>query len=100
MTITGWNGSMTVSGIALPNWLVVVAAAAVAGLAWLRAGAVWTAPRPVPFVLAGYGLVHAAGSAFVRMASDRGAAGIGSLLSAATFVGMLVILARQSRAAA
>jgi len=105
-TTTGWNGNITVAAfvdlrmihpVTLPNWLVVLAAASVAALGWLKAASVWDAPSVVLFGLAGYGLLHA-GFAFVAlMAIDNGSAGVGSFLTALAFVGILVILVQQVR---
>ena len=51
-TTTGWNGSIPPGGL-LQNWLVVVAAASVATLSWLKATSVWNVPSAVPCALAG-----------------------------------------------
>jgi len=95
ITITGWNGNITLGGLTLPNWLVVLAAAGVATLCWLKAATVWDAPRAVLFALAGYGLLHAGFALLVLMSSGKGSAGIGSLLTALAFIAILVILVRQ-----
>ena len=100
LTITGWNGSITLGGLKLPNWLAVLAAACVAAISWLRALGVWTAPSFVPFAFAGYGLLHAGFALVALMGSNRGSAGVGSLLTASAFVGMLVVLVRQLRSPA
>jgi len=97
ITITGWNGHITLGGLSLPNWLVVLAAAGVAILRWLKASSVWDAPSAVPFGLAGYGLLHAGLAAVVLMGSARSSAGVGSFLTALAFIGILVILAKQAR---
>ncbi len=100
LTITGWNGNVTLGGLKLPNWLAVLAAACVAAASWLRAMGVWTAPSFVPFTFAGYGLLHAGFALVALMGSDQGSAGLGSLLTALAFVGMLVVLVQQLRSTA
>ena len=90
LTVTAWNGSITVLGVKIPNWLVVVAAAGAAVVAWLKVARVWEPPAALLYALAGYGLFHSVWVVLALMFSSRGALGIGSLLTAAAFVGMLV----------
>ncbi len=97
LTITGWNGHVTLGGLKLPNWLVVLAAAGVAALCWLKALSVWYAPAFVAFALAAYGLLHAGFALVILMSSDQGTAGVGSFLTALAFIGILVILVQQVR---
>jgi hypothetical protein len=103
-TTTGWNGNITmmvcvdlaiIYPFTVPNWLVVVAAASVAALGWLKAASVWDAPSAVLFALAGYGLLHVGFVFMVMMTSDKGSAGIGSFLTALAFVGILAILVQR-----
>jgi hypothetical protein len=96
-TITGWNGHITLGGLELPNWLVVLAAAGAAVLCWLKAGSVWDAPSAVLFAVAGYGLLHAGFALVILMSSDQGSAGVGSFLTVLAFIGMLVVLVQQAR---
>ncbi|MGA2620012.1 MAG: hypothetical protein ABSF26_20540 [Thermoguttaceae bacterium] len=97
ITITGWNGSITLGGLSLPNWLVVLASAGVAALCWLKAASVWDAPSAVLFALAGYGLLHTGVAWLALMGSDKSSAGVGSFLTALAFIGILVILVQQAR---
>lgn len=94
-TITGWNGSTSLGGLSLPNWLVVLAAAGVAVLGWLKATDVWAASSTLSFALAGYGLLHAALTCVVLVGAERSSAGAGAVLTAAAFIGMITILTRQ-----
>jgi hypothetical protein len=96
-TITGWNGNITPGALTLPNWLVVLAAASLVALCWLKAAAVWDAPSAVLFALAGYGLFHVGFALVVLMRSENASAGVGSSLTALAFVGILVILIRQNK---
>jgi hypothetical protein len=105
-TMTGWRGGFTVQvcfGLTpichavLPNWLVVVAAASVAALYWLKAVSAWDAPLAVLFALAGYGLLYVGFWFVALMAYDKGDAGVGSFLTALGFAGILVILVQQVR---
>lgn len=97
LTVTAWNGHITLLGIKLPNWLVVVTAVAAAALVWIRAAKAWEPPHALLYALAGYGLFHSAWVLLVLMFSNEGSAGIGSLATAAAFVGMLVALRRLLR---
>ena len=96
-TMTGWNGHITVLGMKIPNWLVVVVAVAAAGLCWLRTMDVWPVSTTIPAVLAGYGLLHAGWVVVVLGASGRGSVGIGAIVVALAFVGMLVAVLKQDR---
>ena len=95
-TVTGWNGSVTLVGLTLPNWLVVLAAGGVALVGWLRASGAGS-PAFVPIGVAGYGLLHSLFALVALAGSDRSSAGVGSLLTAAAFAGMLVLLGRHRR---
>jgi len=75
LTITGWNGYITPGGLKLPNWLVVLAAAGVTALCWLKALSVWNSPIAIPLAVAGYGLLHAGFALVILMTSDQGSAG-------------------------
>jgi hypothetical protein len=97
ITVTGWNGNITLGGLKLPNWLVVLAAAGVTTLCWLKASSVWDAPPAVLFALAAYGLLHAGFALVALIASDEGSAGVGGFLTALGFIGILVILVQQVR---
>jgi hypothetical protein len=96
MTMTGWNGSITLGGLSIPHWLVVLVSAGVAVLCWLKATSVWVAPQVVFFLLAAYGLVHAGIALIALMASGKGSPGIGLFLTILAFIGMLLILVRQA----
>ena len=97
MTMTGWNGSMSPGGFKLPNWLVVLAAGAIATLVWVRAKSITAIPGALPIALAIYGLLHAALAGFVLVGSSGGSLGVGTLLTAAAFLGMVVLLVRGPR---
>ena len=97
ITVTGWNGSITVGGLSLPNWLVVLAAAGAATLCWLKAASVWDAPSAVPFSLAGYGLLHTGVALITLIGSGKGSVGVGSVLTVLAFIGIIVILVQLVR---
>jgi hypothetical protein len=97
--VTGWNGNMLLGRLELPNWLVVVAAIAVATLCWLKVTSVWAAPPALLFGLASYGLFHAGYILVWLLTSDKRSAGVGSYLTVIGFAGILVALVRHARAA-
>jgi hypothetical protein len=97
ITITGWNGNITVGGLKLPNWLVVLAAAGVTALCWLKASSIWAAPSAVLLALAAYGVLHAGFALVVLMGSSEGSAGVGTVLTGLAFIAILVILVKQVR---
>jgi hypothetical protein len=95
--INGWNGHLDPGFITLPNWFVVLAALGVATCAWLEVHRVWSPPIALPFVLVGYGVLHAGTVAVAFSASNMATLGIGSLFTAVSFLGMLIVLVRQLR---
>ena len=97
ITITGWNGSISLGGLSLPNWLVVLASAGVATLCWLKVASVWDAPSALLFALAGYGLLHTGVALFTLMGSGKSSAGVGSFVTALAFIGIVVILVQLVR---
>ena len=95
LTVTGWNGKLTIGALELPNWAVVLAAACVAAFAWARA---YSVGRPSLLVLLGialYGVLHSIGWMAVALGSGKGSLGIGVLLTTVCFVGMIVPVARE-----
>jgi hypothetical protein len=97
LTITGWNGNIKLANLSLPNWLVVMAAAGIAGLAWLKALAIWSGPAAISFALAIYGALHAGFASAVLQFSQGGTVGIGSILTTLAFIGILVVLGQEYR---
>jgi len=98
LTMTAWNGSITAGGLKLPNWLVVLAAASVTVLCWLKATLVWEAPIAAPLAVAGYGLLHAGFALLILMTSHQGSPGVGAVLTVLAFIGILVLVVLEARA--
>lgn len=95
ITGTLWNGSLSVYGVEIPNWLIVIAAILVALSAWVKALSGWKAYLPFSICLSIYGLLHS-GLSLVSFATSRnGSMGIGLYLSAGAFFIMLVLLAKE-----
>jgi len=97
VTSSAWNGSISAPGLGLPNWLVVVAALAVAATAWLKATAAWVPPAALPMALAAYGFLHASWWIVAVGVAGKASVGVGSLLTGLAFTGMLVALVRRRR---
>ncbi|MEW6747085.1 MAG: hypothetical protein AB1486_30485 [Planctomycetota bacterium] len=97
LTMTGWNGTVSPFDVDLPNWLVVLAAAGITALCWLRASSAWSVSPIVLLALAAYGLLHAGFALVMLAASDEGSVGVGSLITAIAFSGILVSLVKQMR---
>lgn len=90
MTATGWTGNVTLVGITLPNWIVPIAAGAVAFLAWFRATGTWETPRGVGIALGLLCVIHLAVLVLVAvMNSESARLGFGALLAAMASGGML-----------
>jgi hypothetical protein len=90
ITLNAWNGNLRLFGVEWPHSLVVLIAVVLTILVWLKALGHWTAPRGLLLGLAGYGLFHMLW--FVAGVATVGTIGIGALLSAAAFVGVLIVL--------
>lgn len=90
ITATAWNGNLRLFGVEWPHSLVVLIAVVLTVLGWLKALGHWTAPRGLLLGLAGYGLFHMLW--FLASVATVGTIGIGALLTAAAFVGVLVVL--------
>lgn len=90
LSATGWRGQITILGITLPNWMIPVAAAAIASLAWLRATSAWETPRWIGIGLASLCVAHLATLiAVVGANSEIVRLGPGALLAALGSVAML-----------
>ncbi len=93
--ITAWNGDLLLMGIVIPNSIVVLVAAVLSVIVWLQASQVWFGPRMLRISLAGYAAFHCIW--FIFAVSDWATLGIGSILTEAAFVWMLVVLIRPHR---
>jgi hypothetical protein len=96
ITMTGWNGMLTLGGLRIPNWLVVLAAAAVAALEWLAVNRVWTAPIALLFAIAGYAALHAVALGAV-LGFGGGSVDFGLMIAVLASIGMLVVLGQEVR---
>jgi hypothetical protein len=96
VTMTGWNGHLNLGGLKIPNWIVVLVAAGLVALAWVRATAVWPAPAALLLPLAGYGAAHGCVLAIMLIVGEKSSAGIGSLLTGAAFIAMLILFMFQA----
>jgi hypothetical protein len=100
MTLTGWNGTFTFAGMAIPNWFAVVLALATAGVVWMRAAETWHPPRWLPLGLALLGCAQIVGILAVLAFSGKGTIGIGALIAGAAFVAMIAMCRRLPAAPA
>jgi hypothetical protein len=99
VAFTGWNSHITLVGLKLPNWLVVIAAGAVALMSCLSSFAVWKIHVTLPVVIAVYGLLHAISVLVILVGSEESSVGIGVLVTLLAFIGILVVVVRQHYAA-
>jgi hypothetical protein len=98
LTMTGWNGNLTVAGVQLPNWLTVVAAVAVVFGVWLTVLGILPIPLAALIVVAAYGLLHTAFLLILLATSNDGSPGLGAALTAVLFAIMLAVLIRNKDA--
>ena len=94
--VTGWNGLINLSGLLLPDWIVVLAAAGVVLISWLYTLSIWRSPRSLPLGLIVYGCVHAA-FAILAVQQQSGTPGSGIFFTGLTFVGMFFLIRQQYR---
>lgn len=73
--------------------MVVMIAVLLVASTWLQAARIWQAPRVLSLSLAGYAIFHSVW--FIVAILNAGTLGIGSVLTAATFVWIFTILKRQ-----
>jgi hypothetical protein len=96
LTITGWNGHLSLAGLTMPNWVVVVGALAVAAFHGLAAASVWSAHPLVNPAIAAYGLLHVLALAAILLA-NKGGINVGLVATLAAYATILAILVGQSR---
>lgn len=89
VTLTGWTGTMTFLGVAVPTWFAIVLAIAAAGVATMAATGVWAPPRRLAVVLAGLGLAQVAATLIVLLSATGSSLGIGILVALASFIGLI-----------
>jgi hypothetical protein len=97
LTSTAWKSNLILSGLKLPNWLTVLAAAMLVAICWLKVNGAWEAPLWVCLLLAAYGFAHAALFTVMLKASDQGTVGIGSIFTMIGFLAAFVALVRGHR---
>jgi hypothetical protein len=99
LTLNGFHGQVTLFGLTLPNWLVVVATVAVGILAWLRASGAVASPPVVGIVLSVYCLAHFGILLVVGLGNpEQCRLGFGALVGIFAAAGMLItsILGKES----
>jgi tRNA A-37 threonylcarbamoyl transferase component Bud32 len=94
--VNGWNGTLTLLGIKMPNWMPFVVSLVIGLLALLRALESLSAPRAISFVLAGYGVLHA--GMFIIIIGSEGNLGFGCFATLGAFVAIVVLLIREINA--
>ena len=97
VTLSGWSGNITLLGMALPNWLAVVAALAATFMSNARASGSMPFNRLAPAALAIYALGHVAFLVAVVL-SKSGTLGIGALLMIVGLLGILASLFKMPNA--
>jgi hypothetical protein len=83
--VTGWGGYITLLGIIVPNWTVVICALAIVSLHWLKASGHLDTSHKISQLLAGYGIVHAI--IFIYSVVNGGnRIGIGAVITLIAFI--------------
>lgn len=89
VTFNGWNGSVTLMGIAVPDWMVLVLAVAAVGLALTRGSETRGPPRGLIYLLLIAAIVQCAVVVAVLAGSKDGTAGIGPIVGALALVAFM-----------
>jgi hypothetical protein len=82
---TAWEGTTTIFWIAVPQWAVFVAAAALAAMAWLEVYEALTRIVTLDVALIGYGLVYSSIHCLKALADAHSRIGLGALLTVLAF---------------
>jgi hypothetical protein len=91
LTLNGFHGQVTLFGLTLPNWLVVVATLAAGILAWLRTSGAVESPPAVGIALSAYCAAHFGILIVVALGNPETCRiGFGALVGTLAALGMLV----------
>lgn len=91
--LDAWNSHIRLFGIQFPNSFPLLEAALLVVLAWCRTSGAWSAPRKLLLSVTFLGLYQVLRFLWAVGASG-GVAGIGAILTTASFVWMLVAIVR------
>jgi hypothetical protein len=94
LTVTGWNGTLTLLAIDVPNWMTALAAGILALWSWVDAN---ISRKAGAYLLAIYGFIHCLYAAVILVSSERGVLGVGPLVVAVGFAVILGMLAKDRR---
>lgn len=94
ITMTGWQGNLSLAGVSLPNWLVVVAALGAAALGYVRSAGLGEVNRAACVAPLIYGILHVVLLVLV-MSANKGTIGFGAILTIVALVAMLVSLFKK-----
>lgn len=86
--VTGWSGYITLLGIIVPNWTVVICALAIVLLHWLHAGARLQTNTKVSLLLAAYGIVHTVLFIYSIITYGGSRIGIGAVITMVSFIAL------------
>lgn len=88
VTVTGWTGGINVLGMLIPSWILVVIAASLAFIGYLRTRSVPLNPS-LPHWLMVYGIFHTAlFIAYTLLGRGGPNMGIGSLVTLVAFISL------------
>jgi len=90
LTLNGFQGTVGLLGVDLPNWMVLVASVGVMLVCWIASFSSTPSVPKLAYVFAGYGATHLA--VLLVMLASRGSIGVGLVLTVAAFVAVLVNL--------
>ena len=98
MSANAWNGNVSVAGLALPNWLVVVAGLLIAGVALLGCFPYTRTPKALLYSLWGYGILHLLTLAVI-LPSVKGQVHVGYVFTWGAWVALLPLILRNQATA-
>lgn len=95
LKVNAWKSKVVFLGIHLPNWMVIMAVAALLICDWLNSTGQYDIDKRVLIGIAVYGLAHTAIFCFTTMRQSM--MGFGAFVSLVAFIVALVVLIRDQR---
>ncbi len=90
ITMSGWQGDLTLAGMSLPNWLVVITALGAAALGYIRFAGLGNVNRNICVALLAYGIFHI--GLLMLILAGKGSIGFGAILTLVALVAMMISL--------
>ena len=87
--LNGWNSNLSIFGVSINNWIVVLLGIAIAIFIILDIKSIYSANKTILFVFIIYGIVHI--TAFGVFLLSKGKLGIGIILTLITYIFLFIL---------